>query len=351
MNTNVAESPGHGGRPVVVVVGAGSKHGRVQQQEGEEFVAANHPKAEAQEESSSETASTNTNTNVNADDDTCRNKQASDRNRWGLGGALALTFAKLRYDVVLMGRQRDVLDDVKKLIEEELQHQPELNLQHIDGATATTTAASSDRVILCVECDVTDDDSVQNAFESCQRTVLESFGGFLDLVGFNAAAPYPPNFRFAGWGDVVLPHQVDIPNLNQQYDTQVKGLIRCSKHVLPGMLERKRGCILVSGESICNMNGRYEFGSVAPPRAALRSLTQVMFSAYGPMGIHVCHVNIGGIIDTPKTRSWKLRDDLLVDPHAIAEEYKNVYRQHPTVWSYELQLTPSFAARKIDMRM
>ena len=329
MNTNVVDSPGCGGRPVVVVVGAGSKHGRVQQEE-------DNPKEE--QELSSETANTNT------DDD--RNKQR-DRNRWGLGGALALTFAKLKHDMVLMGRKKDVLEDVKKLIEEELQ--PE-NPQHSDGATATTTAAASDRVILCVECNLTDDDSVQNAFESCQQTVSESFGGFVDLVVFNAAAPYPPNFRFAGWGDVVLPHQIDIPNLNQQYDTQVNGLIRCSKHVLPGMMERKRGCILVSGESICNMNGRYEFGSVAPGRAALRSLSQVMFSAYGPMGIHVCHVNIGGIIDTPKTRSWNLGDDL-VDPHAIAEEYKNIYRQHPTVWSYELQLTPSFAARKIDMRM
>ena len=334
MNTKVVDSPGYGGRPVVVVVGAGSKHGRVQQEE--EFVV--NPKEE--QELSSETANTNTNT----DDD--RNKQR-DRNRWGLGGALALTFAKLKHDVVLMGRKKDVLEDVKKLIEEELQ--PE-HPQHSDGATATTTAAASDRVILCVECNLTDDDSVQNAFESCQQTVSESFGGFVDLVVFNAAAPYPPNFRFAGWGDVVLPHQIDIPNLNQQYDTQVNGLIRCSKHVLPGMMERKRGCILVSGESICNMNGRYEFGSVAPGRAALRSLSQVMFSAYGPMGIHVCHVNIGGIIDTPKTRSWNLGDDL-VDPHAIAEEYKNIYRQHPTVWSYELQLTPSFAARKIDMRM
>jgi len=334
-----SQSPAsHDGRPVVVIVGAGSKHGRVQQEE--EFVV----KPKAEQELSSETA--NTNTNINTDDD--RNKR-SDRNRWGLGGALALTFAKLKYDVVLMGRKKDVLEDVKKLIEEELQLE---NLQHNDEATATATAttSASDRVILCVECNLTDDASVQNAFESCQQTMLESFGGFVDLVVFNAAAPYPPNFRFAGWGDVVLPHQVDIPNLNQQYDTQVNGLIRCSKHVLPGMMERKRGCLLVSGESICNINGRYEFGSVAPPRAALRSLTQVMFSAYGPMGIHVCHMNIGGIIDTPKTRSWKLRDDL-VDPHAIAEEYKNVYRQHPTVWSYELQLTPSFAARNIDMRM
>ena len=122
MNTNVVDSPGYGGRPVVVVVGAGSKHGRVQQEE--EFVV--NPKEE--QELSSETANTNTNT----DDD--RNKQR-DRNRWGLGGALALTFAKLKHDVVLMGRKKDVLEDVKKLIEEELQ--PE-HPQHSDGATATT---------------------------------------------------------------------------------------------------------------------------------------------------------------------------------------------------------------------
>ena len=55
MSNNVAESPGRygGSRPVVVVVGAGSKHWRVQQEE--EFVA--NPNAE--QESSSETANTN----------------------------------------------------------------------------------------------------------------------------------------------------------------------------------------------------------------------------------------------------------------------------------------------------
>jgi len=300
----VAQENEDEGRPVIVVVGASSKLGNIPKEE------------EATQDDGSSSSSRST--------------------RWGLGGALALPFAKLGFDIVLMGRRRCVLDDVKKLIEE--------------GVQRNNDEPHDERVILCVECDVTDDASVKNAFD-CAHQDISSFGGFIDLVMFNAAAPYPPKFKFAKWGDVLLPHQIDIANLDHQYDTQINGLIRCSKHVVPGMIERKRGCILVSGSSICNLHGRYEFGSVAPPRAALRSLAQCMFQAYGPMGIHVCTINIGGLIDTPKTRTWNSVGDPLVDPHAVAEQYLNAYRQHPTVWSYEIQLTPSFAARKIDMRM
>ena len=290
------------GRPVVVIVGASSKHGRADVEEKGD----SSNKVEDGNDGSSSRRST----------------------RWGLGGALGLPFARAGYVIVLLGRRIDALHDVMNLILEEVE-----------------TA-----MILCETCDVTDDASVKRAFDEVKRMIKISFDGYIDLVIFNAAAPYPKNFRFAHWGDVLLPHQIDIANMNHQYDTQTNGLIRVSKQVLPDMMERKRGCILVSGETICSLHGRYEFGSVAPPRAALRSLTQCMFQAYAPMGVHVCHVNIGGIIDTPKTRSWSVRDPL-VDPHAIAQEYYNVYKQHHTVWSYEVQLTPSFAARKIDMRM
>lgn len=299
--TNKAIESENRGRPVVVVVGASSKHGTVE------------------EEDSSPPS---------------RNNITINSTRWGLAGAVALPFAKLGYDIVLMGRRRNVLDDIKKMVEEDV---------------ASHQADDDTRVVLCVECDVTNDDSVKDAFDSIHQST-SSFGGYIDLVIYNVAPRYPSNFKFAGWGDVLLPHQIDLPNMTLQHDTMVNGLIRISKQVVPGMIERKRGCVLISGESCCNLHGRYEFGSVAPARAAQRSLAQCMFQSYGPMGVHVCTVNIGGIIDTPKTRSWKMRDPL-VNPHEIAEQFVNVYQQKQTVWSYEVQLTPSFAARKVDMRM
>lgn len=276
-----------GKRPLVVVVGAGSKHG-------------------------------------SATSDLPRGV------RWGLGGALPLPFAAEGYSVVLMGRREEVLADVKETVEA-------VHAEYGHGGS----------LVLCVKCDVTDDKSVEEAFESIRQNAPS---GYIDLLVFNVAPPYPPNFKFEGWGDVLLPHQIDLSNMSLQMDTQVNGLIRLSQQVLPGMIERGRGCVLLSGESCCNLHGGYEFASVAPARAALRSLSQSMFQAYGPMGIHVCNVNIGGIIDSPKTRSWTERDEL-TNPEEIAEQFLNIYRQKSTVWSYEIKLTPSLSSRKVDMSM
>mmetsp|Transcript_10015 Transcript_10015/g.11491 ORF Transcript_10015/g.11491 Transcript_10015/m.11491 type:complete len:287 (+) Transcript_10015:51-911(+) len=279
-------------RPLIVVVGAGSKHGT-------------------------------------------KNSDLPDSVRWGLGGALAIPFAEKGYDVVLMARREEVLDDVRKAVEAVQQ--------------ANNYAAAK---VLCVKCDVTDEESVEQAFEYVKSS--EHFGAdsstYIDLVMFNVAPPYPSNFKFEGWGKVILPHQIDFDDMNMQYDTQVNGLIRICKQVMPGMIDRKRGCILLSGESCCNLHGGFEFGSVAPARAALRSLGQSMFQAYGPMGIHVCNINIGGIIDSPKTRSWTEREEL-TKPNEIAEQFLNIYKQKSTVWSYEVSLSPGFSAHKVNMSM
>lgn len=308
------------GRPFLIIVGAGSKHGSFKECSSVD-----------KQESSTPAASSPS-----------KDENISNSVRWGLGGALSLLFAKSGYDIVLMGRKTDVLNDIKTMIEEEVV---------LHSKNGDNNDHDSKIIVWTVECDVTNDDSVKNAFDSTHQRA-SSFGGYIDLVIFNVAPPYPPNFRFEGWGDVLLPHMIDIDNMTMQHDTQINGLIRVSKMVLPGMIERQKGCLLVSGESCCNLHGRFEFGSVAPTRAALRSLSQCMFQAYGPMGIHVCNINIGGIIETPKTRTWTAEPKIrLTDPKEIAEQFLNVYLQKPTVWSYEINLTPSFSARKVDMRM
>lgn len=289
-------------RPLVVIVGAGSKHGG----------------------SGANTSCGNDSPDPN-------------ENRWGLGGALPLPFAARGYDIVLMGRRMEVLIDIKAAVD--AVHQ---NNGH--GGTS---------MVQCVSCDVTKDKSVEEAFDRITKGDAGATSYYIDLVIFNVAPPYPRNFRFEGWGDVLLPHQIDTTDMNLQVDTQVNGLIRISRQVMPGMIERRRGCVLLSGESCTNLHGGYEFGSVSPARAALRSLAQSMFQAYGPMGVHVCNVNIGGIIDSPKTRQWTSCDGRLelVNPEEIAEQFLNTYLQKRTVWSYEINLTPSLAARKVNMRM
>ena len=133
--------------------------------------------------------------------------------------------------MVLTGRRLEVLDDVRKSVEK-----------------VHRTNNFMDSKVWCVQCDVTDESSVEQAFDSVSHNTDDS-RNYIDLVIFNVAPPYPSNFKFEGWGDVLLPHQIDIQDMSMQYDTQVNGLIRICKQVLPGMIERKRGCILLSGES------------------------------------------------------------------------------------------------------
>ena len=320
------------GKPIIVVVGAGSKHNII------------NNNATDNNSDMRSTLSSNENNN-------------DDVPQWGLGGALAVPFAEEGFNIVLMGRRLDVLDEVKQSIE--IVHQQWWNDNNNFNCDESQQQEEDEQQqqqqqpiprVMSIRCDVTDDKSVEQAFQEV-GTFFHS-DCFIDLIIFNVAPPYPTNFKFEGWGDVLQPHQIDTDNMTLQFDTQINGLIRVCKqvNVIPSMIERKRGCILLSGESICNLHGGFEFGSVAPARAALRSLSQSMFQAYGPMGIHVCNINIGGIIDSPKTRTW-MEKEKLTNPHEIAVQFLNAHKQPSTVWSYEVMLTPGFAARTVDKRM
>ena len=98
--------------------------------------------------------------------------------RWRLGGSLAVLFPTKGYDVVLMGRRREVLVEVRDMVEEEVRRSR--------GATQSDTHTDTDlRVVFVVKCDVTDEGAVRH------RT-----------CSFNVAPPCPPDFRFEVWGDV-----------------------------------------------------------------------------------------------------------------------------------------------------
>ena len=354
------------GKPIIVIVGATSKFTLI------------NPVSVTKQEQGIDGCDSDGKAENNSDND--------DVPKWGLGGALAIPFAERGYHIVLMGRRIDVLEDVQQSVK--LVHQKWWRNKNKNNNNNTNCSFDDDDEkrqqqqqeqqfpkVLSVVCDVTDDTSVQQAFQKVSNhiegTTSTNTGhntsnsnsnhrrffppkSYIDVVIYNVAPPYPPGFKFAQWGDVLQPHHLETTNMSMQFDTLVNGLLRVCQQptVIPDMIKRQHGCLLVSGESCCNLHGGYEFGGVAPGRAALRSLTQSMFRAYGPQGIHVCNMNIGGIIDTPRTRTWSAATmPKLTNPYEIAEQYFMVYQQPSTVWSYELQLCPSFSAREVDMRM
>jgi hypothetical protein len=67
-----------------------------------------------------------------------------------------------------------------------------------------------------------------------------------------------------------------------------------------------------------------------------------MAREFWPKGIHVAHVVIDGVIDTPGLRERGAidADEPLLDPDAIADAYWSLVKQDPSAWTLELDVRP-----------
>jgi len=75
----------------------------------------------------------------------------------------------------------------------------------------------------------------------------------------------------------------------------------------------------------------------------MRSTAQSIAREFGPQGVHVGHVVVDGVIDTPGTKSWTVNggvEDSKVDPNAIAETFWNLHTQGRGGWTMEAEVRP-----------
>jgi NAD(P)-dependent dehydrogenase (short-subunit alcohol dehydrogenase family) len=160
--------------------------------------------------------------------------------------------------------------------------------------------------------------------------------GEVECVVFNVAPPYPPGTSF---GNLPKPHEIDPAYLTDSFNIGATGCVRVANHAIPPMLERGRGVFLISGATMA-IRGAAGFACMTPVKAALRSYSQSMFQCYAPLGVHVAHVVLDGVIDSPRTHPYGETMQLM-DPADIADAYFALAQQPPSVWSYEIQLTSS----------
>jgi NAD(P)-dependent dehydrogenase (short-subunit alcohol dehydrogenase family) len=119
------------------------------------------------------------------------------------------------------------------------------------------------------------------------------------------------------------------------------GAFLAAKQVLPDMLARGRGTILLTGAT-ASLRGSAGYACLAVGKFGLRALAQSMARELGPRGIHVAHVVIDGQIDTPSLRAMA-RDratETMLSPDALAETYWQLHAQAPTCWTLELDVRP-----------
>lgn len=117
------------------------------------------------------------------------------------------------------------------------------------------------------------------------KAALDTFGA-LDILVSNAAI------------SIVKPVHLHTP---EEWDTvmnaNVKSLYWAARHVIPVMMEQKRGLILISG-SISGEVGIPTQGAYAPSKGALHQMNRQMAIEYAKHGIRVNTVACG-TVDTP----------------------------------------------------
>src|SRR5271166_263971 len=119
------------------------------------------------------------------------------------------------------------------------------------------------------------------------------------------------------------------------------GAFLWARQVVPGMLSRGRGAILITGAT-AGVRPWPNSAGFAPAKFAVRGLAQVMARDLHPQGIHVAYVNVDGGIDMPLLRKFRpdSRDEDLLKPSAIADAFWYLAHQDRSAWSHELDVRP-----------
>ena len=110
------------------------------------------------------------------------------------------------------------------------------------------------------------------------------------------------------------------------YAINVLGALTAAVQLAPAMAQAGGGSILITG-------GMPEpdpaVTSLSLGKAGVRALTRLLASEYGPSGIHVATVTVGGGVAPGGP----------FDPDRIAEQYWRLHTQRPDAWEHEVLLT------------
>ncbi|RZC67244.1 hypothetical protein C5167_010939 [Papaver somniferum] len=134
---------------------------------------------------------------------------------------------------------------------------------------------------------------------SDSRSVREAFESVLSL-GFVEVLVYTPNSN-----NLNLPinfTDIRIDSFQKSLAVSTVGALQCAQQVIPGMVNRRKGTIIFTGCS-ASLNGIAGLSELSCGKFALRALSQCMAKEFQPMGIHIAHVIINGVLPLPNRLS------------------------------------------------
>ncbi len=219
----------------------------------------------------------------------------------GNGAHFARRFASEGHAVALMARSLDSLE------------------------TMVAEIAAQGGQALAVELDLTDPDSVSRAFAKV-RTELGEVDTLIQNAALGARGPFL---------------EIEPEAFQQGFQVSVMGAVWCAREVLPAMVAKGGGNLVMVGATAA-MRGGHGFSSFAVSKFGQRALAQSLAREFGSQGVHVTHVNIDGVIDNPRSRGRMpdKPDSFFMRPEDIAEVVWHLVNQPKSTWSHEIDLRP-----------
>jgi NAD(P)-dependent dehydrogenase (short-subunit alcohol dehydrogenase family) len=134
--------------------------------------------------------------------------------------------------------------------------------------------------------------------------------------------------------------EISVEEFEQVWRTACLGAMLSARAVLPHMAARKSGTVIFSGAT-ASLSGGAGFSAFASAKFALRGLSQALAREFGPKGVHVAHVIIDGLIDTPQTdRRFGAASSARMGSGSVAQAYLDLARQNSSAWTQEMDLRP-----------
>ncbi|EFK98318.1 MULTISPECIES: SDR family NAD(P)-dependent oxidoreductase [Streptomyces] len=214
----------------------------------------------------------------------------------GLGRSLARRFGAEGHTVALVGRTRATLDTLVA----------ELGAEGIRGQGFVA--------------DVTDRAALVAAFDA-----IKAAFGPVDVLEYSPAPSDPAAIGAVGAVDLT------VESLLPQLDVHLFGAVTAVRQVLPDMIARDSGTILVSTGASSGPVVHPPFANIAAASGALRNWTLNLHAALADTGVHVGHVAIA---------LWIGEEGPASEPDALAERY---WQQHRERTAAEIVLTAGAA--------
>ncbi|UWR03658.1 SDR family NAD(P)-dependent oxidoreductase [Ruegeria conchae] len=174
----------------------------------------------------------------------------------------------------------------------------------------------------------------------------------VDLSDPNAVAPViseliaahgPPKIVVHNTAELVIAPfpETTLEDYQRTWTSMVQSLVVLGQCILQPMVRGGGGALIVSGAT-ASLRGGARFSAFASAKFALRGLTQSLAREYQQAGVHVSHVVLDGIIDTPRSRDLHSLDpSKMMKPDEIAEAYWQMVHQPQSTWTHELDLRPA----------